>query len=199
MVLILRPVARLVGAVWMIVIGLFGLAVALYCLDGLIKLGSARPDRLLHAQRISRHVGRFLEQISAPGSTAWLALLCGLGAMALGLIVLVGTLRSSRQRLAVLDADSGTGTVAARPRVLGDMTRDLARQTEGAARVKRPRLSLSRSGRRGRLTVRGNRTRTSDPTAVKQAVIEAVKPVSEPFSLRPRVSLNPSQGRGRVQ
>jgi hypothetical protein len=199
MMLILRPLARLVGAVWMIVIALFGLAVALYCLDGLIKLGSARPDRLVHAQRISRHVGRFLEQISAPGPTAWLAVLCGLSAMAIGLILLFGTLRSSRQRLAVLDADSGTGTVAARPRVLSDMTRDLAAQTEGAARVKRPRLSLSRSGRRGRLKVHSNRTRTSDPKAVKQAVIEAVKPVSEPFSLTPRVSVKLAQGRGRVQ
>ena len=197
--LILRPLARLLGAVWMTVIALFGLATALYCLDGLIKLGSARPDRLVHSERISRHVGRFLEQISASGSTAWLAVLCGLGAMAIGLMLLVGTVRSPRQRLAVLDADSGLGTVAARPRVLGDMTRDLAQQTEGAAGVKRPRLSLSRSGRRGRLKVRSNRTRTSDPKAVKQAVTEAVKPVSEPFSLKPRVSVKLSQGRGRVQ
>lgn len=197
--LILRPIARLIGAVWMIVIALFGLAVAMYCLDGLIKLGSARPDRLVHSQRVSRHVGRFLEQISAEGSTAWLAVLCGLGAMAIGVILLLGTVRASRQRLAVLDADSGTGTVAARPRVLGDITRDLAERTEGATRVKRPRVSLSRSGRRGRLKLRSNRTRTSDPKAVKQAVIEAVKPVSEPFSLKPRVSVKLSQGRGRVQ
>jgi hypothetical protein len=197
--LIVRPLARLIGGIWMLVIALFGLAVALYCLDSLIQLGSARPDRLVHAQRISRHVGRFLEQISAPGSTAWLAVLCGLGAMAIGLILLFGTVRSSRQRLAVLDADSSTGTVAARPRVLGDMTRDLAEETEGATQVKRPRLSLSRSGRRGRLKVRSNRTRTSDPKAVKQAVVEAVRPVSEPFSLTPRVSVKLSQGRGRVQ
>jgi hypothetical protein len=196
---IIRPFARLVGAVWMIVIALFGLAVALYCLDGLIKLGSARPDRLVHSQRISRHVGRFLEQIAAAGSTAWLAVLCGLGAMAIGLILLFGTLRSSRQRLAVLDADSSTGTVAARPRVLGEMTRELAQATEGATRVKRPRLSLSRNGRRGRLKVRSNRTRTSDPRVVKQALTEAVKPISEPFSLKPRVSVRLSDGRGRVQ
>jgi hypothetical protein len=196
---IVRPFARLVGAVWMIVIALFGLAVALYCLDGLIKLGSARPDRLVHSLRVSRHVGRFLEQIAAAGSTAWLAVLCGLGAMAIGLILLFGTLRSSRQRLAVLDADSSIGTVAARPRVLGEMTRELAEQTEGATRVKRPRLSLSRNGRRGRLKVRSTRTRASDPHVVKQALTEAVTPVREPFSLKPRVSVRLSDGRGRVQ
>jgi hypothetical protein len=196
---IVRPLARLVGAVWMIVIALFGLAVALYCLDGLIELGSARPDRLVHTQRISRHLGRFLAQIAATGSTAWLAVLCGLGAMAIGVILLFGTVRSSRQRLAVLDADSSTGTVAARPRVLSEMTRDLAQATEGATRVKRPRLSLSRSGRRGRLKVRSARTRTSDPRAVKQALTEAVKPLSEPFSLKPRISVQLPEGRGRVQ
>lgn len=197
--MIVRPLARLVGTLWMIVIALFGLAVALYCLDGLIKLGSARPDRLVHSARISRHVGRFLAQITAAGSTAWLAVLCGLGAMAIGLILLLGTVRSSRQRLAVLDADSSKGTVAARPRVLGEMTRELAQATEGASRVKRPRLSLSRGGRRGRLKIRSNRTRTSDPKAVRQALVEAVTPVTEPFSLKPRVSVRLSEGRGRVQ
>lgn len=196
---IIRPLARLIGALWMIVIALFGLAVALYCLDGLITLGSARPDRLVHSQRVSRDVGRFLAQIAAPGSTAWLAVLCGLGAMAIGLLLLVGTVRSSRQRLAVLESDSSTGTVAARPRVLGDMTRDLAEQTEGATRVKRPRLSLSRSGRRGRLKVRSTRTRTSDPKTVKQALTEAVKPVSGPFGLKPRVTVRLSDDQGRVQ
>jgi hypothetical protein len=197
--LVIRPLARLVGTIWMIVIALFGLAVSLYCVDGLVKLGSARPDRLVHSQRLSRHVGRFLEQVTAPGSTAWLAVLCGLGAMAIGLLLLVGTVRSSRQRLAVLESDSSTGMVAARPRVLGEMTRDLAAQTEGATRVKRPRLSLARSGRRGRLKVRSARTRTSDPKVVRRAVTEAVAPVSDPFSLKPRVSVRLSDGRGRVQ
>lgn len=119
--------------------------------------------------------------------------------MAIGVLLLVGTLRSSRQRLAVLDADSGTGTVAARPRVLGEMSRQLAEQTEGAARVNRPRVSLSRGGRRGRLKVRSTRTRTSDPQAVRRALTEAVAPVSEPFSLTPRVSVKVADGRGRVQ
>lgn len=197
--LLVRALARLIGAIWMLVIALLGLGVALYCVDALVHLGSARPDRLLHLPRVSRHVGRFLEQLAAPGTTMWLALLCGLGAMAVGGLLLMGTLRSSRQRVAVLDADSGEGTVAARPRVLGDMSRYLAQQTAGATTVKRPRLSLSRSGRRGRLTVRSARTRTSDARAVKQALIDAVAPVSEPFALKPRVSVKVAEGRGRVQ
>jgi hypothetical protein len=194
-----RALSRLVGAMWMLVLALLGLGVALYCLDAVINLGSIRPDRLLDLASVRRHLGRFLAQIAAPGSTAGLALLGGLGAMAIGVLLLVGTLRSSRQRLAVLDADSGAGTVAARPRVLAEMSRHLAEQTEGAARVKRPRLSLSRGGRRGRLAVRITRTRTSDPRAVRQALTDAVAPVSEPFALKPRVHVKLSDGRGRVQ
>jgi hypothetical protein len=197
--LLARALARLIGAIWMLVIALLGLGVALYCLDAVINLGSIRPDRLLDLSSVRGHVGRFLTQVAAPGSTAGLALLCGLGTMAIGGLLLVGTLRSSRQRLAVLEADSGTGIVAARPRVLAAMSRYLAEQTEGATKVRRPRLSLSRSGRRGRLTLRTTRTRTSDPRTVRQALTDAVAPVSEPFALRARVSVKLSEGRGRVQ
>ena len=62
-------------------LALFGLAVAMYCVDALVGLGSVRPDRLLHLPSVRDHVGHFLNQLAAPGSTAGLALLCGLGAM----------------------------------------------------------------------------------------------------------------------
>lgn len=196
---ILRVLARVIGVLWMLVLALIAIAISLYCLDGLIKLGSVRPDRLLHLSRASRHVGRVLAQLADPGATAGVALLCGLAAMSIGGLLLAGTLRSSRQRLAVLDADSGQGTVAARPRVLAEMSRYLAQQTEGVTRVRRPRLSRSRNGRRGRLKLRGTRTRTSDPEAVNSAVTAALAPVTEPFALRPRVTVRIADGRGRVQ
>ena len=72
---VLRTLARLIGFLWMLLLALFGLGVALYCFDGLVSLGSARPDRLLHLPSVRRHVGRFLNQVAAPGSTAGLALL----------------------------------------------------------------------------------------------------------------------------
>ncbi|MGZ6669485.1 MAG: hypothetical protein ACXVH3_32910, partial [Solirubrobacteraceae bacterium] len=96
---LLRALARLIGAVWMLVLALLGLGIALYCFDALISLGSARPDRLLNLARVRRHLGRFLDQIAAPGPTAGVALLCGLGAMLLGVLLLLGTLRSRKQRL----------------------------------------------------------------------------------------------------
>ena len=137
---LLRVLGRMVGVVWMLVLALFGLAVAMYCVDALIGLGSVRPDRLLGLPGVRDHVGRFLDQVAAPGSTAGLALVCGLGAMLLGVLLLIGVLGRRRQRLVMLDQDDQTGTIAARRRPLGDMARALAEPAQGATSVKRPTL-----------------------------------------------------------
>lgn len=196
---LLRVLTRLLGVLWMIALALSGLGIALYCLDGFISLGSVRPDRLLGLPGVRRHVGRFLEQLAAPGNTAGLALLCGLGAMALGLLVLVGVLRSRRQRLVILEQDSGNGTLAAKPGTLRDMARALAEQVPGATSVKRPRLALSRRGTRGRLKVTASRARTGNPQEIERALKERLEPISQPFNLRPRIRVRLG-GRGeRVQ
>ncbi len=197
--MLLRVLTRLVGMLWMLALALVGLGVALYCLDGVISLGSARPDRLIGLPGIRRHVGRFLDQIAAPGPTAGLALLCGLGAMLLGALLLVGVLRSRRQRLVVLEYDTDSGTLAARPGAVRDMVKALAEQTPGATSVKRPRLALSRRGNRGRLRVTTARARTSDAREIEQALTERVAPVSEPFHLKPRVRVRLGERGERVQ
>lgn len=196
---VLGPLARLIGAVWMIALALFGLGVAMYCFAAVITLGSARPDRLLDLPSVRSHVGRWLDQVAAPGSTAGLALLCGLGAMLLGVLLLIGVLGRRKQRVAILDHDDSDGTVAARPRPLRDMTLALAEQARGATSIKRPRLSLSRRGTRGRLKLNATRTRTSDPQEVKDAVISAVQPISDPFHLKPRVQIRLGESGNRTQ
>jgi hypothetical protein len=196
---LLRVLARVVGAVWMLVLGLFGLAVAMYCFDAVISLGSARPDRLLDLPAVRRHVGRFLDQVAAPGSTAGLALLCGLGAMLLGFLLLMSVLGRRRQRLAVLEQDRQTGAIAARPKPLRDMARALAEPARGAASVKRPKLSLSRRGTRGKLTVSATRARSTDPRELKTAVEKAVEPITEPFGLTPRVRVRLGEPGTRAQ
>ncbi len=197
--LLLRVLTRLVGMLWMLALALFGLGIALYCLDGFISLGSARPDRLIGLPGIRRHVGHFLDQVAAPGPTAGLALLCGLGAILLGILLVLGVLRSRRQRLVVLEHDRDTGTLAARPGTVRDMVRALAEQTPGATSVKRPGLALSRRGNRGRLRVTAARARTSDAREVEQALKERVAPVSEPFNLTPRVRVRRGERGERVQ
>jgi len=199
MMLLLRLIARIVGTVWMLGLAVLGLGIAAYCFDGFISLGSARPDRLLGLPGVRRHVGYFLGQLAASGPTAGLALLCGLGAMLLGLLLLSGTLRSRRQRLVVLDRDAGQGTLAARPRTLGEMSRGLAEQASGATSIKRPKLSLSRRGTRGKLTVAASRAQTSGRSEVEQAVKAQLEPISGPFGLRARVRVRLGRDGERVQ
>ncbi len=196
---LLRPLARLIGALWMLVLALFGLAVAMYCFDAVVSLGSARPDRLLGLQGVRRHVGRFLDQVAAPGSTAGLALLCGLGAMLLGVLLLVGVAGRRKQRLVVLEHDRQTGAVAARTKPLREMAWTLAQQARGATSVKRPQLSLSRRGTRGRLTMNATRARTTEPQELKDAVVRAVEPISEPFNLKPRVRVRLGESGSRAR
>jgi hypothetical protein len=140
--LLWKALVRLVGIVLMLALALLALGIALYCLDGVITLGSARPDRLLHLPSVRRHVGHLLDQIAASGSTAGLALACGAGAMVLGGLLIAGLLRSPKQRLAVLwtDAANGAanGTLAAKPRALRDMSRALAEQAPAATSIDRP-------------------------------------------------------------
>jgi hypothetical protein len=196
---LLRPLVRLIGFLWMLALALFGLGVALYCVDALVSLGSVRPDRLLHLPSVRDHVGHFLDQLAAPGSTAGLALLCGLGAMLLGLLLLVGVLGRRQQRLVILESDDQTGAIAARRRPLRDMARALAEPTNGATSVKRPKLALSRRGTGGTLKVIATRTRTADPRELQTALQTAVEPITEPFGLKSRVRVRLGESGSRVQ
>jgi hypothetical protein len=197
--LLLRALSRLLGMLWMLALALLGLGVALYCLDGFISLGSGRPDRLLDLPSVRRHVGRFIDQVTAPGPTAALALLCAIGAVLIGVLLLVGVSRSRRMRLAVLDRDTSSGSLAAKPRTLGAAVQALAEQAPGATRIHRPRLKLSRRGNRGRLDLTASRARTSDRDEVERAIRDCVAPISDAFHLRPRIRVRLGERGERVQ
>jgi hypothetical protein len=201
--LVWKALVRLVGMLLMLALALMALGIAFYCLDGVITLGSVRPDRLLHLSSVRRHIGHFLDQVAADGSTAGLALVCGVGAMALGGLLIAGLLRSPKQRLGILSADdaddTANGTLAARPRVLRDMSRALAEQAPAATSIDRPKLRLARRANRGRLTMTVSRTRTSDPADVERNVAERLEPISGPFRLTPRVRVRLGERGERVQ
>jgi hypothetical protein len=199
MMLLLRVISRLIGMVWMVVLALVGLGVAMYCFDGFISLGSVRPDRLLHLPNVRRHVGRFLHQIALSGPTAALALLGGVAAIAIGLLLLAGMFRSLREGLVVLDRDGDGGTVGARTATLGAMCRALAEQAPGVTAIKRPRVKSSRRGTHGRLKITASRARTSDGSELEQAIRKRLEPISDPFGLRPRVRLRVGERGERVQ
>ena len=200
--LLVRAIARLIEILWMAVIALVGIGVGLYCLDGLISLGSARPDRLLHLPVVRRHVGQFLAQLSAPGSVAILALVCGVAAIVIGLALVVGLLGSRRERLIVVERDAERGDLYARTRTVTRMIRSVTEQTPGVTGVHRSKLRLKRSGERGKLKLLASRGPRSDAAAVDDAVHERVDPITEPLHLSADVRvrlLEPKEREERVR
>ena len=200
--LLLKALSRLVEMLLMAAIALIGLGVGLYCLDGLISLGSARPDRLLHLPRLRFHVGQWLAQIGAPGSDAILALIAGIVAVLVGLLLLVGLLGSRRERLLLIEDDDKQGSLAARPRTLTQMFRAESERTPGVTGVKRPKIRLARSGRRGRVKVLAARGPDPDAGTVDSAVHERLDPISEELHLSPNIRVRlvepkPSRDAGR--
>jgi hypothetical protein len=185
--LALKAFARLVQTLLMAVIALIGLGVGLYCLDGLISLGSARPDRLLHLPRLRFHVGHFLAQIATPGPDALLAFVAGVVAVIVGLLLLIGLLGTRRERLLVIESDDERGTLAARPRTISQMVRDETERAPGITGVKRPKVTLARSGRRGRLKVLAARGSDPDAATVDNAVHERLDPIAERLNLAPNI------------
>jgi len=185
MMLLLGALARLVELLLMAAIALIGLGVGLYCLSGLISLGSVRPDRLLHLPVVRARVGHFLAQLAAPGPTAILALLGGLAAIAIGIGLLVGLLGTRRERLVVMEDDaSGTGGLYARQRTVSRMVRAETLLAPGVTGVRRPKVRLARSGRRGRVRVLAARGADPDAATVDRAVHDRVDPVLAPLGLR---------------
>jgi|SRR5579875_547000 len=181
--LLLKALARLVELLLMTAIALTGLGVGLYCFSLLISLGPARPDRLLHLPVVRARIGHFLAQLAAPGPTATLAMLGGIAAVVIGLGLLVGLLGSRRERLLVVE-DGGDGGLYVRQRTLGQMVRAETVLAPGVTAVKRPKVRLARSGRRGHVKVLAARGSDPDPGTVDAAVHERVDPVLEPLGLR---------------
>ena len=185
--MLLRALARLLEALLMLAIAALGIGIGLYCLSGLISIGSARPDRLLHLPVVRRHVGRYLQQIVAPGSTATLALLGGVAAVIIGLALLIGLLGSRRERLIVIDDDDDRGGLYARPRTVTQMVRTLIESTPGVTGVRRPRVRLRRNGLRGSVNVNAQRGADPDLETVANSLHARLDPLAESLHLKPNV------------
>jgi hypothetical protein len=185
--LLLKAFSRVVEVLLMAAIALIGLGIGLFCLSRLVSLGSARPDRLLHLPTLRHNVGHWLAQLAAPGPTALLALLGGIVALILGLLLVAGQLGSRRERLLVIEQDGAGGGLYARRRTIGQMAREEAERASGVTGVKRPKVQLTRSGRRGRLKVLAARGSDPDAETVDRAVHERLDPIAEALHLRASV------------
>ncbi len=148
--IVLRPLARLLTFVLLLAVALAGLAVAVFSVEstrrGLSIPGLAHDARL---PELRDHVGRVLARVEADGPIAAVAGLCGLGAIAVGLLLLLGTVGSRRERLIELDDEGEDGRTAARRRPLAQVAVTLAEQVRDVTAAE----ARARSGRR-RGTVR---------------------------------------------
>lgn len=192
----MRVLSRFVGLVWALLLAAFALGIALYCLDGAVSLGAARPDRLLHLTTARTETGRFLDQLQAPGHVAILSLLCGVAAVIAGLALLRGLLAPPRERIAVLEHDP-SGNLGARRRALAQMLGAIAGYPAEIREVDRVKVRLKRRGSGGRVTLDAIRELDSDESSAKRSLGQALDPVAEPFGLRARVRTRlPGAGHG---
>jgi len=182
-----RALVRLVSFVLLVILAVAGLVLAVFC----ISTGTSGPSlgglaSLLDLSALRDSVGSWLHQLEAQGSVAAIAAVCGLGAILLGLLLLIGILVPRRERLVAL-ADGERGTLAARRRPLAQAAGALVEQVRGvtAARVRvRPRRRVG-----GRLKVRASRARPTDPRQLQSAVREQLSGLTEPFKLKARVDV----------
>ena len=198
MILLLRALVRLVAFLLLVLLALAGLAAAVFSIQG-GDTGLSLPALadLLSLDRLERTVGSWFSGLEGSGPSNEVEALPGLGAVLLGLLLLVGVLAPRRERLVTLRS-TGDGDIAARRRALAQLATSLAESARGvtSARVKvKPR----RTGNGGRLTVRADRPRSADEDAVEREVEERLEPVTGPFGLRARVTTRLGESGARVQ
>ena len=183
-----RALARLVGFLLLVALAVAGLAAAVFC----ISTGTSGPSlgglaRLVHAAALRDSLGGWFDQLAASGSAAVVAALAGLGAMLLGLVLVIGVLVPRRERLVVL-TEQDEGTLAARRRPLAQVAEALAEQGRGVTEAK-VRVRPRRRTRGGRLRVRATRPRPADPGEVRVAVEHELGELTGPFALSTRIQI----------
>jgi hypothetical protein len=193
MVLLARALVRLVSFVLLVVLALAGLVLAIFCIStGTSGASLGGLARLLHLSDLRDTVGAWLSQLAAPGPVAVTAALCGLGAILLGLLLLVGILVPRRERLLRLAGDE-RGTVAARRRPLAQAATSLAEQVRGVTDARARVRPRRRAG--GRLSVRASRSSHGDSAQLQSAVRDQLTGLTEPFALTARVEIRQARAR----
>lgn len=193
----LRLIVRLVGFLLFVALALTGAAVALFSIQG-GDTGLSIPALadLVNLPDLGQTTDDFRAQLQADGPAATRSALGGLAAIALGVLLIVGALAPTRERLLTLE-DSEEGSLAARRRPLSQFATTLTERVEGVTDAK-VRARAGRFGH-GHLKVRADRTRRSERRQVCDEIETALEPVSRAFDLRNRVSTRVGEGSSRVQ
>jgi hypothetical protein len=181
-----RGLARLVALVLSTALAVSGLAVAVFSVQGDgSTLSLASLARHLRIDDLHASVGVLLANLQADGPIAKVAALAGAGAILLGLLLLFGALARRRERLIVLRAGDD-GTIAARPRAVGEAAVTLGEQSRDVLYAK-ARASARRRGAGGRLRLTAYHAQSPEGNGATTASRDRLQALAEPFSLRVRV------------
>lgn len=177
-----RGLARLLAVLLAAALAVGGLAVALFSIQGgsatLSLPGLAARLRLGDLQVT---IGMWLGDLHADGPVARVAALAGAGAVALGVLLLVGVLGRRRERLLVMRTDDD-GTIAARPRAIGEAAVALGEESRDVLRAK-DRTTARRRGVGGRLRLTIYHAPSTNGAAADAGRVR-IQGLADAFSLR---------------
>lgn len=198
MILLLRALVRLVTFLLLLALAITGGAVAIFAIGG----GSGTFSIPGLAELIGLHVvrdevGTLLRAVEADGGIAVVTALCALGAVLLGVLLLIGAFAPRRERLAVLEQDD-SGTLAARRRPLARAAAALAEGTSGVTAT-RVRVKPRRRARGGKVRVRASHPRSADPDQVRTDATSSLEPLTGAFGLKASVEPKLGEAGQRVQ
>ena len=198
MIVLLRGIARLVAFLLLVLLAVVGLAVAIASLGsgGAGGFGIPGLAELVRLPRLEDLAGDLFRQVESPEGAEAVPALAGLGAVVIGLLILVGALWPRRERLVTLEREKG-GALAARRRALADVARFLAEQARPVTGAK-VRVRPRRRGRGGRVRVRASHPRSFDAGDVKTQTTGSLAPLTEPFSLKAKVRPRLGERQARV-
>lgn len=196
MILLLQAIARLVTLLLLIALAVAGLALAIYSIPG-GESGLPALAELIGLPVAWDAVGSFLDSLEA-GDAAAVAVLGTLGAVLLGLLLLVGVLARRRERLVTLppsgdEGDTSGGRLGARRRPIAQMAESLVGRPRDF-QLRGLKVKPKRRGSGGSLRAKAELTGEGDGSAATQRIEQAVKPVAEPFALRSRVKAKQARG-----
>jgi hypothetical protein len=181
-----RALVRLIAMVLSTTLAVAGLAVAVFSAQGgTSPLSLPSLAGYLRLDDLHVSVGSLLAALEADGPVAKVAALTGAGAVAAGVLLLFGVLARRRQRLVVMRSDDA-GTIAARPRAIGQAAVALGEQSRDVLHAN-AKARPKRRGTGGRLHVTAYHAQSSNGSGATTASRDRVRALAESFSLGVRV------------
>lgn len=197
MILLLQALTRLVTLVVLVVLALAGLALAVFSVpdadSGLVELAE-----LLGLHLAREEVDSFLGSLET-AATAGQVLIC-LGAVVAGASLIAGAILRRGERTVQLPpageggGEGAGGRLAARRRALSQMGAALVARVRDAEAL-RLRLKPRRRSHGGTVKVKATLRRGGDEGETVDRISRELRPLSDSFSLRQRVSARPARER----